>query len=133
MIESNEKIDVKKGNKFSVLPALTKVFEETNFVSSMLLLCYKIGRRGRFHQLIKNSKKRRADRNNELEKEKKNQEISDYMQQQAEDIEHLQEHIDEWKQKLEDHSKDTNLLKKLYDRGFIDINGDPTNKYNDMN
>ena len=113
MIESNEEIDVKKGNKFSVLPALAKVFEETNFVSSMLLLCYKIRRRGRFHQLIKNSKKRRADRNNELEKEKKNQEISDYMLQQAEDIEHLQEQLDEWKQKLEDYSKDTDLLKNF--------------------
>ena len=36
-MESNEKIDLKKGNKFSVLPVLAKVFEDTKFVSSTLL------------------------------------------------------------------------------------------------
>ena len=57
----------------------------------------------------------------------------DYMQQQADDIERLQEELDEHKQKLEDHSNDTELLQKLYERGYIDIDGNPTNKYNEMN
>ena len=55
------------------------------------------------------------------------------MQQQADDIERLQEELDEHKQKLGDHSNDTELLKKLYERGYIDIDGNPTNKYNEMN
>ena len=36
-MENNEKIDLKKENKFSVFPVLAKVFEVTKFVSSMLL------------------------------------------------------------------------------------------------
>ena len=83
--------------------------------------------------MIKNSKKRRVDKEKEYEKEKKNQEMIYYMQQQADDIERLQEELDEHKQKLEDHSNDTELLKELYERGYIDIDGNPTNKYNEMN
>ena len=35
--ENNDQIDRKEGNKFSVLPSMTKFFNETNFVSSILL------------------------------------------------------------------------------------------------
>ena len=35
----------------------------------------------------------------------------DYMQQQADDTERLQEELDKYKQKLEDHSNYTELLK----------------------
>ena len=35
--ENNDQIDRKEGNKFSVLPSMTKIFKETNFVSSILL------------------------------------------------------------------------------------------------
>ena len=63
----------------------------------------------------------------------KDQEIIDYMQQQADNIGRLQEELDERKQKLEDHSNDTELLKKLYERVYIDINGNPTHKYNKIN
>ena len=55
----------------------------------------------------------------------------DYIDQQADDIERLQEELAEYKQKLEDHSKDTEPLKKLYKNGYIDMDGEPTNKYNE--
>ena len=36
--------------------------------------------------------------------------------------------LEEAKQKLENHEKDTDLLKTLYENGFIDIDGNPTGK-----
>ena len=44
------------------------------------------------------------------------------------EIERMQEEIKNYSQRLEDHSKDTDLLKKLYGNGFIDIDGDPVQK-----
>ena len=38
IVESNDKIDRKEGNRFPVLPSIAKIFNETNFVSSILLL-----------------------------------------------------------------------------------------------
>ena len=83
--------------------------------------------------MIKNSKKRREDKEKELEKERKNQELTYYMEQQANDIEQLQEELDECKQKLEDHSRDTELLRKLYEGGYIDQDGKPTYQNNENN
>ena len=51
-------------------------------------------RRGRFHQLIKNSKKRRDSKVKVVEKDKRNQEMIDCIQQQAGEIEHLKEKLD---------------------------------------
>ena len=44
----------------------------------------------------------------------------------------MQEELDELKQKLEDHSRDTDLLKHLYDGVYIDMNGDPIPRRFDM-
>ena len=55
----------------------------------------------------------------------------DYIDQQADDIESLQEELAEYKQKLDDHSKDTEVLKRLYENGNIDMDWEPTNKYNE--
>ena len=41
----------------------------------------------------------------------------------------MKEELKFYKQKLEDHSSDTDLLKQLYDAGFIDIDGNPTSNY----
>ena len=91
-----------------------------------------IERRGRFHQLIKNSKKKRCDKEKNDEQSKRNQEMTDYIEKQADEIEHMQEELDELKQKLEDHFRDTDLLKHLYDGGYIDMNGDPIPRRFDM-
>ena len=34
IIECDSKIDYKRGNKFSVLPSMAKIFDETSFKSS---------------------------------------------------------------------------------------------------
>ena len=75
--------------------------------------------------MIKNSKKRRDSKVKEVEKDKRNQEMIDCMQQQADEIEHLKEKLDQYAQDLEDHSRDTELLKRLFERGYIDIEGNP--------
>ena len=84
-----------------------------------------IERRRRFHQLIKNSKNKRCDKDKNVEQSKRNQEMTDCIEKQADEIEHMQEEHDELKLNLEDHSRDTDLLKHLYDGGNIDMNGDP--------
>ena len=87
-----------------------------------------IERRGRFYQLIKNSKKRKIDKEFNKKQEVKNQEMLDFIEEQRHEIEQMQEELEDYKQKLEDHSKDTDLLKNLYDRGYIDLDGNPINK-----
>ena len=56
-------------------------------------------------------------------KDKRNQEMIDCMKQQADDIEHLNEMLEQFAQDLEDHSRDTELLKRLFERGYFDIEG----------
>ena len=56
----------------------------------------------------------------------------DYMEQQADEIERIQEELEDCKRRLEDHSNDTELLKKLYEGGHIDADGNPINKRNEM-
>ena len=56
-------------------------------------------------------------------KEKK---LENFIEKQGEEIEDLKQMLEEAKQKLEDHEKDIDLLKTLYENGFI--NGNPTGK-----
>ena len=48
----------------------------------------------------------------------------DYIGQQADDIERLQEELSEYKHKLDNHSKETIFLKKLNENGYLDMNGE---------
>ena len=57
----------------------------------------------------------------------------DYMEQQADEIEKMQEELEDCIKRLEDHSKDTDLLKNLYDKGYIDEAGNPTKRSYKMN
>ena len=58
---------------------------------------------------------------------------SDWLnRKKTDEIEHMQEELDELKQKLEDHSRNTDLLKHLYDGGYIDMHGDPILRRFDM-
>ena len=56
----------------------------------------------------------------------------DYMEQQADENERIQEELDDCKRKPEDYSSKTKLLKKLYEGGHIDADGNPINKRNKM-
>ena len=46
-----------------------------------------------------------------------------HIKKQADEIEQMRYELENYKQKLEDHSRDTDLLKQLYDDFFIDIDG----------
>ena len=51
-----------------------------------------------------------------------------YMNNQADEIERLQEELEEYKHRIDEHSKDTDLLKSLYEAGHIDLDGNPIDK-----
>ena len=42
------------------------------------------------------------------------------------------EEIDTLKSELEDHSNDTEILKRLCENGYIAVDGKPSNRYSDM-
>ena len=47
------------------------------------------------------------------------------MQEQADEIEHLQIKLKQYEQDLDDHSKDSELLRRLYESSHIDLDGNP--------
>ena len=57
----------------------------------------------------------------------------DYKEQQADEIEKIKEELDDCRERLEDHPKDTELLKNLYDKGCIDETGNPIKRSYEMN
>ena len=52
----------------------------------------------------------------------------DYMNNQADEIERLKEELEEYKHRIDERSKDTDLLKSLYEAGHIDLDGNPIDK-----
>ena len=126
LIENNKKFDTKWGNKFSVLPSIEKVFAETKFVSSNLLKIFYLERHGRFHQLIKGSK--RIIREEDALKEQKSRELAELISRQAEEIEQMKDEMVEYKVRVEDYERDSDILKRLYEDDFIDQDGNPVNR-----
>ena len=57
----------------------------------------------------------------------------DYTEQQADEIENMKEELDDCRKRLEDHPKDTDLLKNLYDKGYIDEAGNHIKRSYEMN
>ena len=51
--------------------------------------------------------------------------IQDHISEQEEIIENLKNKLDECKQRIEDYQKDTDVLRKLYQEGYIDLDGKP--------
>ena len=47
---------------------------------------------------------------------------------QSDEIYRIQEELEDYKQKIQEHSKDTDLLKQLYEDGYIDIDVNPIQK-----
>ena len=89
-------------------------------------------RHGRFTQLIKSSKKKRSGKIERINKDKKEQEYINLVEEQEDEIDKLKEELRACKSKLDDYSKDTDLLKKLYDDGYIDLDGNPIEREQDM-
>ena len=103
IVESNSKNDQNTNAKFSVLPSFAKVFDETNFVLSKVV-CIKLKeRRGRFHQLVKNIKRRRDNIREHENKEIEDKATQDHINEQEKIIESLKNKLDECKQKIEDY------------------------------
>ena len=78
---------------------------------------------------MKNNKRSRAEKDQIREKNRKDQELENHISKQADEKEQMKDELKFYKQKLEDHSRDTDLLKQLYDAGFIDIDDNPTSNY----
>ena len=78
---------------------------------------------------MKYSKRRRAEKDQIREKDRKDQELENHIKKHTNKIEQTKEELKFYKKKLEDHSRDADLLKQLYDAGFIDIYGNPTSNY----
>ena len=60
--------------------------------------------------------------------DRKNSELNKLIQQQAEEIEQMKNELDDCRVRLEDHEKDSELLKRLYENGYIDLDGNPIDR-----
>ena len=61
----------------------------------------------------------------------KEKNFDDLIEKQNEEIEDLKLMLKETKIKLEEHEKDTELLTKLYEKGYIDLDGNPVERDDD--
>ena len=57
-----------------------------------------------------------------------NKEMSELIETQADEIERMKIELDEYKERIENHERETNILKQLYHDGFIDLDGHPIDK-----
>ena len=96
-------------------------FEYENYLNSL-------ERHGRFHQLIKSSKAKRSEREDRLKEETKEKNYTDCIKRQKYKIEDLKMELADYKAKYEDLERDTQLLQKLYDNGYIDLEGNPVDE-----
>ena len=51
--------------------------------------------------------------------------MSEFIKRQEEEIERMKVELNECKERIEDHERDSELLKRLYDNGYIDLDGNP--------
>ena len=64
--------------------------------------------------------------------DKREKKLEEFIEKQNEEIEDLKLMLKETTLKLEEHENDTELLKGLYDKGFIDLDGNPINMDNNQ-
>ena len=62
-------------------------------------------------------------------KDKKHEEL---VEKQDEEIEDLKQMLTDTKARLEEHERDSELLRSLYEKGYIDLDGSPIEKDNDQ-
>ena len=58
--------------------------------------------------------------------------LENLIEKQDEEIEDLKQILNETKAKLEEHERDTELLRSLYEKGYIDLDGNPANIKDDQ-
>ena len=66
---------------------------------------------------------RRDAKEKEVDQQKRNQDLIECMKEQTNEIEHSQRKLKQYEQDLDDHSKDTELFRRLYESGHIDLDG----------
>ena len=54
--------------------------------------------------------------------------MSELIETQADEIERMDIELDEYKERIENHERDTDILNQLYHDGFIDLDGHPIDK-----
>ena len=130
IMKNNDKVEDNRGYKFEVLPKIAFLLIQS--LSQVINIVILLERYGRFTQLIKSSKKKRSGKIERINKDKKEQEYINCVQEQEDEIDKLKEELRACKSKLDDYSKDTDLLKKLYDDGYIGLDGNPIEREQDM-
>ena len=85
-------------------------------------------RHGRFHQLIKNSKSKWFNKEKEARKDQEDRKLVALIEKQEEEINLMKEELIVYRKRIDNHEGDTELLKRLYENGYIDLNGDPINQ-----
>ena len=71
---------------------------------------------------------KRANKEKNFEMDKKNQKLSEYMSQQAEEIDEMKNELNDCRRRIKDHEKDSEIPKQLYENGYIHLNGDPVDR-----
>ena len=62
----------------------------------------------------------------------KDKKLEELIEKQDEEIEDLKQMLTDTKARLEEHERDSELLRGLYEKGYIDLDGNPIEKDNDQ-
>ena len=80
---------------------------------------------GKFHDLIKSSRKRRDDKEDKMNLEVKYKQLKGEYDQKSILIQQLQEQVDDFQNVYNENQDHIDKLAHLYDIGLIDENGNP--------
>ena len=64
--------------------------------------------------------------------DEREQEYIDWIKQQKEEMTIMKDELKELNSRLEEHTKDTDLLRRLYEDGYIDADGKPIDRGSEM-
>ena len=131
MKKREEKYVKDRNMSFNVLPQFIEIFRGVETYSSKSLKWHTLGTNGRFHQLVKNSRKRRDDH---IEEEKKGEEFTEMRAQvhtQENLIWELKSRLDHFEKDQDYNLKNEEALHKLFEMGIIDEKGELTNNRDD--
>ena len=86
---------------------------------------YQLEKNGKFHDLIKSSRKRRDDKEDKMNLEVKYKQLKGEYDQKSILIQQLQEQVDDFQNVYNENQDNIDKLAHLYDIGLIDENGNP--------
>ena len=80
----------------------------------------------------KATRKREIIKFKSVNSDEKEQENIDLIEQQKEEMNIMKDEFKELNSRLEEHSKDTDLLRRFYEDGCIDADGNPVDRSSEM-